>query len=108
MWSNEYKSIEVYPGENFIIHLIALGQTGYPVPVRIQWERFNDTVTDIGHCLSPPSQIICTSISFQLHSEKFGYTAMFKLYPQNAVCQNLVDGLILGIKVLCCSLGFAF
>ena len=98
---------EAYPGGKITIHLIALGQTDYPVPARIHWERYYNI--DGGHRLSLPSQIIngtCTNISFQLHSVKFGYTR-FKLYPQNGVCQNLIHGLILRIKVLPCPLGFA-
>ena len=109
MWlQNEYKRIEAYPGGWFTIHLIALGQTDYPVPARIHWERYYHGM-DSEYRLSPPSQIInnsCASISFQLHSEEFGCTK-FKLYPQNPVCQNLIDGLILEVESLPCPLGFA-
>ena len=104
MWlQNEYERIEAYPGGNFTIHLIALGQTGYPIPARIHWERYY--VTDSGYRLSPPSQMMYRHF-LSLHSVEFGYT-VFKLYSQNDGCQNLVDGLILKIEVLPCPLGFA-
>ena len=105
MWlSDEYKYITAYPGGKFNINLIALGQTDYPVPARILWERYEYSE----YRLSPPSRKIdalCTRVSFKLHSIDFT-DKIFKLYPQNP-CQNLIEGLILNIQVLPCPLGFA-
>ena len=95
----------VYPGQHFDISLIALGQTEYPVPTTVFWEKKYNRISE--YCLSLPSNTIessCTTVSFQLYSGNVSYVN-FKLYPENP-CQNLVEGLTLRINVLDCPIGF--
>lgn len=99
----------VYPGQHFNISLIALGQTEYPVPTTVYWEKiYNNYYIRISeYRLSPPSNTIgssCTTVSFQLYSGNVSYVN-FKLYPANP-CQNLIEGLTLDIYVLNCPIGF--
>ena len=105
-WS--MSDINLYPGEQFSIRVIAFDQSGSPVPTIV----FNENIyAKNGYHLSPPSSSIddtCSNISFQLHSaisetsKSYGY---FKLYPQNT-CGSLTDGLSLEIFIKPCPLGF--
>ena len=98
---------KVYPGQQFTILLIALGQTNSPVPTTIFWDRVHIHNEDR---LSPSSNTIdnltCTNISFRLYSSDIDSHYMhFKLYPANP-CQNLIEGLTLYVHVLPCPIGF--
>ena len=69
------EQIDLYPGQQFTIPLIAVGQTNSPVPTTIFWERvYNTGIKDNEDRLSPSSNMIdnnyltCTNISFRLYS----------------------------------------
>jgi predicted outer membrane repeat protein len=102
-------NIRLYPGEQFNISVIALGQNNIPVPTTIfnQNEYEGDDFR-----LRPSSRSIilsdsnsCASITFQLLSIKESIRKIFKLYPKNP-CQGLVDGLRLQVDILACPIGF--
>ena len=109
---------EIYPGQHFNVPLIAYGQGGYPVPAKIFWEtkNLNDYYRNASHqyrlspFLQPINTSSCTNVTFQLYStESTTLTAdpfEFNLRPENPVCQNLVEGLILSIYVRPCPIGF--
>ena len=99
--------IELYPGQQFIIPLIALGQTNSPVPAAVFWEKIKYSHSDHEYRLSPSISMIdnfCTNVSFWLYSSDLEHLH-FKLYPENP-CQNLIEGLILSIDVRPCPVGF--
>ncbi len=101
------KNIELHPGEEFNITVIALDQIGSPVPTIV----FNDhnEYTGNKYRLRPPSQQIedaaCANITFQLLSDKEKCHKLFKLYPDNP-CQSLANGLRLIVNILACPIGF--
>ena len=105
---DKWSDINLHPGEQFSIRVIALGQRGYPVPTIVYNENM---YAEHGYQLIPPSHSIndaCSNISFQLYSaigetsKSYGY---YKLYPQNT-CGSLIDGLSLDIIIEPCPLGF--
>ena len=99
---NSYRYISLYPGEQFNVELVALGQTGFPVPTTI----FNENSYEIS--LFPSSQSItgaCYNLSLQLYSSVNNTYTSFDLYPQNP-CQGLINGLTLDIFIEPCPLGF--
>ena len=96
---------DLYPGQQFIISLIALGRTNFPVPTTILWERVDKNSE---YRLSPLSHSInssCTSVPLQLHSTDLTDYIEFKLYPDNP-CHSLIEGVTLSIHVLSCPFGF--
>ena len=105
---DKWLDINLHPGEQFSIRVIALGQRGSPVPTIV----FNENMyAEDGYQLIPSNHFIndtCSNISFQLYSaisetsKSYGY---FKLYPQNP-CGSLVNGLSLQISIKPCPLGF--
>jgi hypothetical protein len=104
---DNYRSISPHPGEQFNITVVALGQTGSPVPTTIFSENVYNY--EIGqYRLSPSSQSItgaCRNISFKLYSTANNTYVQFKLYPLSP-CQSLIDGLMLDIFIEPCPLGF--
>ena len=99
---NSYRYISLRPGEQFNVELVALGQTGFPVPTTI----FNENSYEIS--LFPSSQSItgaCYNLSLQLYSSANNTYTSFNLYPQNP-CQGLFNGLTLNIFIEPCPLGF--
>ena len=102
--------INLYPGEQFSIRVIALGQSGSPVPTTV----FNQNQYPGDECyiISPSSHPIyngsCTNITFKVISVEENYCGswtMIKLYPENP-CQSRVDGLSVYINILPCPIGF--
>ena len=73
---DKYRPISLRPGEQFNVEVVALGQTGFPVPTTI----FNENSYEIS--LLPPSQPItgaCYNLSFRLHSNANNTYRFFKL-----------------------------
>ncbi len=100
------EQLVLYPGQQFTIPLIALGQTNSPVPTTVFWEKMYP-LQHGEYRLSPSSGKItdsCTNVSFWLFSSDLE-SHYFKLYPQN-LCQNLAKGLTMSIYVLPCPIGF--
>ena len=102
----EIPELLLYPGQKFIISLIALGQADTPVPTTVIWEI---THKNREYRLSPSSSMVndsCTRVSFWLYTSDLELRYLyFKLYPENP-CHDLVEGLILHIHVLPCPVGF--
>ena len=97
----------VYPGQQFNITVIALGQAGFPVPSKLLSEH---RYTGDKYRLSPSNQYIngtCTNVYFRLYSAVDNDYAhvRIKLFTENP-CQNLVNFLELAIAILPCPLGF--
>jgi predicted outer membrane repeat protein len=111
------QSLLLYPGQQFTIPLIALGQANSSVSTTVFWEtKYNYTYPRQRgeYRLSLPNNTIddiCTDVSFWLYTSdlnlQLGYLLDldFKLYPLNP-CQNLAEGLILRISVHPCPVGF--
>ena len=101
--------LSLYPGQQFTISLIALGQADSTVPATVYWEKSYPPPQNSEYRLSPSSCMIndsCTGVSFWLYTSDLEFLDLnFKLYPENP-CQNLVKGLTLNIHVLRCPVGF--
>jgi predicted outer membrane repeat protein len=99
------EELDLYPGQQFTIPLIAHGQANSPVPATVFWETINKHGE---YRLSPSSSKIndlCTNVSFWLYSSDLNLHSLdFKLYPEN-LCQNLI-GLTFSVHVLPCPVGF--
>ena len=97
----------LYPGQQFTIPLIALGQANSAVPTTVFWE--NIYYTNDEYRLSPSSSMIndsCTNVSFRLYTSDLElHYLFFKLYPENP-CDDLVEGITFSIIVLPCPVGF--
>ena len=129
---NQTLDLYVYPGEEFNISVIALDQTGSPVPTTVFVEKgyheyyqdddnnyyYFTQLMDQGdnfpelmdkYRLSPSRQSInghfCTNLTYKLYSAYEDTTVYFHLYYENP-CQNLVYGLRLNIFIEPCPLGF--
>ena len=101
---DNYRFINLRPGEKFNIEVVALGQTGFPVPTTIFNRNRYDTDQ---YRLLPSSQPItgaCCNLSFRLDYGNATY-GNIQLYPLSP-CQSLIDGLTLVIKIEPCPLGF--
>lgn len=84
-------SFSVYPGEQFFITVVALGQTDFPVSAKLLSEH---KYTSDKYCLSPTNHYInaaCTEVSFRLYSAVDGDYVHLKLYQEN-LCQSLISG----------------
>ena len=71
--------LSLYPGQQFTIPLIALGQANSTVPATVFWENIINPLKE--YRLSPLSSMIndsCTNVSFWLYTPEFGYLE-FKL-----------------------------
>ena len=102
---DSYRSISLRPGEEFNVEVVALGQTGFPVPTIIF--NKNEYDTDQYSLPLPSSQPITCAYcnqSFQLDYGNTTYGSV-KLYPLNP-CQSIIDGLTLRINIEPCPLGF--
>ena len=102
---NDRSVFTVHPGEHFNVTVVALGQSGSPVPTKII--NKNVYATD-EYSLFPSGQFItgaCRNLSFHLYSAVDDTYGQFKLYPENP-CQSLVGGLKLNIYIKSCPLGF--
>ena len=115
--------LNLYPGEQFTITVVALDQGGSPVPAKIFNENNHEHIDKDYHNnyrLSPSSHLInsasCTNISFQIFSPReytYGTTGHIQLYPEPAdiddskLCHNLIKELSvsLSISLLHCPLG---
>ena len=102
------KNLQLHPGEEFNITVIALDQIGSPVPTTVfndhdEYTRYNYRLR------SPLTRIIkhasCANVTFQLLSDNEKCHKSFKLYPDNP-CQSLVNGLKLQVEILACPIGF--
>ena len=94
----------LYPGQQFIIPLKALGEANSTVPATVFWERMDQGYE---YRLSPSSGMIddsCTNVSFWLYTSDLE-SLYFALSPLNP-CQSLVEGLTLIIHVQPCPVGF--
>ena len=103
---NSSRSIRAHLGEQFDVSVVALDQSGSPVPTKI----FNkNKYEDDQYHLFPFVHFIpgaCHNLSFQLYSLTTDDTCRnFKLYLQGP-CQSLIDGLTLEITIVPCPLGF--
>ena len=105
-YSRSSITLSVYPGQQFNITVIALGQAGFPVPSKLLSEQ---RYIDDEYRLSPSNHNIndtCNNVSFRLYSAVDDDYVCIKLYPENP-CQNLVNySLELAIAILPCPLGF--
>ena len=102
---DSYRSISLYPGEQFNIEVVALGQTGFPEPTTVI--NKNTYNTNQYYLLLPSSQPIigaCCNLSFRLVYGNFTHGSV-NLYPLSS-CQSLFDGLTLEIIIEHCPLGF--
>ena len=94
----------LYPGQQFIIPLKALGEANSTVPATVLWQRMDQGYE---YRLSPSSGMIddsCTNVSFWLYTSDLE-SLYFILSPLNP-CQSLVEGLTLIIHVEPCPVGF--
>ena len=101
---DSYRSFSLHPGEYFNVEVVALDQTGFPVPATIF--NKNEYNTDQYFLLLPSSQPItdaCCNLSFQLYYGNVTYRSVE--LPLNP-CQSLIDGLTLEITIKPCPLGF--
>ena len=99
------RSISLHPGEQFNVAVVALDQSGSPVPTIIFSKNKNEADK---YCLFPSGQSIagaCHNLSFQLYSSTNDTHGYFKLYPLSP-CQSLIDSLTLKITIKSCPLGF--
>ena len=102
---DNYRTISLRPGEYFNVEVVALGQTGFPVPTTIVSKNRYDT--DQYSLLLPSSQPItsaCCNLSFQLDYGNTTYGSL-QLYPLSS-CRSLIYGLTLGIDIKPCPFGF--
>ena len=102
--------VHVYPGEQFNITLVALGQTNSPVPTTLY---SIDMYGGDRYHLSPPTQGMtssCNNVSFRVYSTDRNYqdnfTALFVLYPTSP-CKSYVKPQPLYTVIHPCPLGFA-
>ena len=106
---NEIPLLELHPGEQFTISLIAFGQANSTVSATIFWEKTYPRQQGGEYRLSPSSSIMndsCTGVSFGLYTSDLEFQYLdFSLYPEN-LCHNLVKGLTLSVHVLPCPVGF--
>ena len=100
--------VHVYPGEQFTIPLVALGQTNSPVPTTL----FSINMYGDNYRLSPPTQGMnssCTNVTFRLYSANRvnpdNFTALFFLYPTSP-CKSYVEEQPLFTVIHSCPLGF--
>ena len=102
--------VHVYPGEQFNVTLVALGQTNSPVPTTI----FSiDMYGGDKYYLSietPEMVSSCNIVSFRAYSkdgvDRDNFTALFYLYPSSP-CKTYMDPQQLYTVVHACPLGFA-
>jgi hypothetical protein len=106
--------LNAYPGEEFNISVVALDQTGSPVPTIVfiekEYNKYDNTQGDKNRLtISPSRQSInghfCANLTYKLYSAYEHIHVYFKLYHDNP-CQNLDYGLSLHIFIEPCPLGF--
>ena len=102
--------VHVYPGEQFNVTLVALGQTNSPVPTTLfsidmyGGDKYYLSIETPGMVSS------CNIVSFRVYSEdgvnRDNFTALFLLYPSSP-CKTYMDPQQLYTVVHACPLGFS-
>ena len=103
----EHHRIPVYPGANFMVTIMPLGQANNAAPTNIVYKSNNDYNLVVSNT-TRSNVCLCHDIFYRLnvitHEVKTNQTVEYKLYHNNDSCNS---GINLTLNVLKCPTGFA-